>query len=58
VVLHAAAQATAKDLIIHCRDHLADFKVPRAIYITDKLPRTATGKIQRRHVAAAFVPSP
>jgi acyl-CoA synthetase (AMP-forming)/AMP-acid ligase II len=58
VVLHAAAQSTAKDLIVHCRGHLADFKVPRAIYITDELPRTATGKIQRRHVAAAFVPSP
>ena len=39
-----------------CREHLADFKVPERIYIADSLPRTATGKIQRRHVSAAFAP--
>ncbi|MDA0770374.1 MAG: acyl--CoA ligase [Chloroflexi bacterium] len=38
----------------YCRDHLADFKVPDRVYIVDSLPRTATGKIQRRHVAAKF----
>jgi acyl-CoA synthetase (AMP-forming)/AMP-acid ligase II len=38
-----------------CADRLADFKVPKKIYIADVLPRTATGKIQRRHVAAHFV---
>ncbi|MEE8364009.1 MAG: AMP-dependent synthetase, partial [Dehalococcoidia bacterium] len=39
-----------------CREHLAEFKVPERIYIADSLPRTATGKIQRRHVSAAFAP--
>ena len=38
-----------------CRDRLADFKVPDVVHFTDELPRTATGKIQRRHVAAAFI---
>jgi len=38
----------------HCAGILADFKIPDVIYITDNLPRTATGKIQRRHVAATF----
>lgn len=38
-----------------CRERLADFKVPDVIYFADELPRTATGKIQRRHVATAFV---
>jgi acyl-CoA synthetase (AMP-forming)/AMP-acid ligase II len=37
-----------------CRQQLADFKVPRQIYFVSEIPRTATGKIQRRHVAAAF----
>jgi acyl-CoA synthetase (AMP-forming)/AMP-acid ligase II len=41
----------------HCRAQLADFKVPKRIYIVDAIPRTATGKIQRRAVAAAFAPS-
>jgi acyl-coenzyme A synthetase/AMP-(fatty) acid ligase len=35
----------------HCRDRLAKFKVPQGIYIVDAIPRTATGKIQRRKVA-------
>jgi acyl-coenzyme A synthetase/AMP-(fatty) acid ligase len=41
-------------LMEHCKKHLADFKVPKKILIVDKIPRTATGKIQRRAVAAAF----
>ncbi len=41
-------------LMEHCKKHLADFKVPKKILIVEKIPRTATGKIQRRAVAAAF----
>jgi acyl-CoA synthetase (AMP-forming)/AMP-acid ligase II len=41
-------------LMEHCKQRLADFKVPKTILIVDKIPRTATGKIQRRAVAAAF----
>jgi acyl-CoA synthetase (AMP-forming)/AMP-acid ligase II len=46
--------ATEKDLIAHCRSSLSDFKCPTTIYIMDSIPRTATGKIQRRNVAAAI----
>jgi len=42
------------DLLAFCREHLADFKRPKQIYITTTIPRTATGKIQRRVVAEAF----
>jgi len=45
---------TERDLIAHCRSSLADFKCPTKIYIIDAIPRTATGKIQRRNVAAAI----
>jgi acyl-CoA synthetase (AMP-forming)/AMP-acid ligase II len=34
-----------------CRERLAKFKVPQGFYIVDAIPRTATGKIQRRKVA-------
>jgi acyl-CoA synthetase (AMP-forming)/AMP-acid ligase II len=40
----------------HCKKHLADFKVPKKIVIVEKIPRTATGKIQRRAVAEALAP--
>ena len=53
VVLSADCQQ--QEIQDFCRERLADFKVPDIIYFTDELPRTATGKIQRRHVAAAYV---
>ena len=49
VVLHA--DAGEQDLLAHCREHLAAFKVPRKLYIVQAIPRTATGKVQRRRVA-------
>jgi oxalate---CoA ligase len=56
--VHAAvvlkAPATESEIVAFCRQRLADFKVPKRIHITDSLPRTATGKIQRRHVATHF----
>jgi acyl-CoA synthetase (AMP-forming)/AMP-acid ligase II len=53
VVLKEAA--TEKDLIAYCHLSLSDFKCPTKIYIVDSIPRTATGKIQRRNVAAAII---
>ncbi len=56
--VHAAVvlrgEATAHDLQAFCRGRLADFKVPKQIHIATAVPRTATGKVQRRHVAAHF----
>ncbi|MBI4220699.1 MAG: AMP-binding protein [Chloroflexi bacterium] len=58
-VVHAAvvlrSEADPSAIQAYCREHLASFKVPEKIYVTTQLPRTATGKIQRRHVAAAFI---
>ncbi len=48
------ADATEADLISYCRERMADFKRPKQIHITTVIPRTATGKIQRRVVAEAF----
>ncbi len=42
----------------YCGERLAGFKVPDRVYIIDTLPRTATGKIQRRHIAAMFNEAP
>jgi len=43
--------ATEKELLAYCRERLADFKVPRRLHIVESIPRTATGKVQRRFVA-------
>jgi acyl-CoA synthetase (AMP-forming)/AMP-acid ligase II len=45
------------DLLAFCRERLADYKRPKQIHITEAIPRTATGKIQRRVVAQAFAPT-
>jgi acyl-CoA synthetase (AMP-forming)/AMP-acid ligase II len=45
-----------QDLLTYCKERLADFKRPKQIHIVDAIPRTATGKIQRRVVAQAFAP--
>jgi len=46
--------ATADDLRAYLAERLAAFKVPSVFHIVDEIPKTATGKVQRRVVAAAF----
>ncbi len=46
VELKPGAQATAEEIIEHCRGHLARFKLPRAV-VFGELPKTSTGKIQK-----------
>jgi len=46
---------TEEAILQHCHTRLAAFKCPRRLYIAKDLPRTATGKIQRRHVASHFI---
>ncbi len=41
-------------ILAYCKERLADFKCPKKIYITNAIPRTATGKIQRGAVATAL----
>ncbi len=55
VVLHG--DASEQDLLAHCRRQLAAFKVPRKLHIVEAIPRTATGKVQRRRVAEAIGPA-
>jgi acyl-CoA synthetase (AMP-forming)/AMP-acid ligase II len=49
-----SGQANEATLTAHCRRRLAAFKVPSVIYVLDVIPRTPTGKLQRRRVAASI----
>jgi long-chain acyl-CoA synthetase len=40
----------ADDIITYCREHLAAYKVPRAVQFVDDLPKTSTGKVMRREL--------
>jgi acyl-CoA synthetase (AMP-forming)/AMP-acid ligase II len=44
-------KVSASELQKHCRERLAKFKVPQGFYFVDAIPRTATGKIQRKKVS-------
>ena len=37
-----------KDIRVHLKKHLANFKIPKHIKIEKELPRNATGKVLKR----------
>lgn len=44
------ANASAEELQRYCGEHLARYKIPTRIIFTDRLPRTASGKLLRREL--------
>ncbi len=40
----------ADHIIKFSREHLAAYKVPRAVQFVDDLPKTSTGKVMRREL--------
>jgi fatty-acyl-CoA synthase len=46
IELKAGTQVTAEEIVAHCKQHIAGFKVPRAV-VFGELPKTSTGKIQK-----------
>ena len=45
---------TEKELIDFARERLADYKVPKKLFVVERIPVNATGKVQRRSVAATL----
>lgn len=48
IALHPGRQLTLEQLQAHCREHLAGFKIPKALHLLDALPRNASGKVLKR----------
>jgi len=46
VELKHGSKVTAEDLLTHCREHLAGFKMPKRV-VFGEIPKTSTGKIQK-----------
>ena len=55
VVLKPGATATEDELRDYVKSSLARFKVPREIVFVEQLPRTSTGKLQRRKLAEQYL---
>jgi len=54
VIFHAGRSAAEDELKAICRDHLADYKVPKQIRPVAELPLTGAGKLNRNAVVAMF----
>ena len=48
VVLRPGLVATTESLLLLCRDNLPDYKVPRSVVFTDRVPRNPAGKTLRK----------
>jgi len=48
VVLKPGSNITKKDLISYCRGRLARYKVPKIVEFWESIPKTSTGKVNRK----------
>lgn len=48
VVLKPGLQATGPEIIAFCKERIAHYKAPKSIDFIDALPRTGSGKIQKK----------
>lgn len=48
----AGPETDADHLRAHCRERLANYKVPKVVHLRDELPRLAIGKVDRKALAA------
>jgi fatty-acyl-CoA synthase len=56
VVLKPGQTTSESELLQHLGEHLARYKVPKAVAFVEALPISAAGKILRRELRAQFVP--
>lgn len=50
IVLRPGMRASAEELVAHCRENLAPYKVPRDVEFRSELPKSAALKILRREL--------
>ncbi|HEY2250739.1 MAG TPA: AMP-binding protein [Planctomycetaceae bacterium] len=51
VTLRPDSQATEKEILRFCSQHLEDFMVPKFMEIREALPKTSNGKVNKRELA-------
>ncbi|MGH3629748.1 MAG: class I adenylate-forming enzyme family protein, partial [Sciscionella sp.] len=56
VVRTAGSGVTEADIIAHCKQRIARYKAPTSVEFRSEIPRTATGKVQKFKLRAAFRP--
>ncbi len=54
VVLKEGRAATGEEIAAYCREHLADYKCPKAVRVVAALPKGPTGKVLKRELQALW----
>ncbi len=57
-VLKQGSAATPADLVAFAKEHLAGYKVPKQIFLTDQLPRNPSGKVLKRELRSIYASKP
>lgn len=55
ISLEKGSNATEEDIIKHCKDKLASYKVPRSCIFVETLPKNNTGKIDIKKLKNQFL---
>jgi len=50
IVPKAGAALTEDEVIAYCKAHMAHFKVPKAVVLSDALPKNPSGKVLKREI--------
>jgi len=58
VVLRAGVGASPLEIRVHISRRIAEFKVPRAVFFVDRLPKGPTGKLKRNELGRRFSAPP
>ncbi|ATW23909.1 long-chain-fatty-acid--CoA ligase [Candidatus Formimonas warabiya] len=53
IVLKPGETAVPKEFSVFCRERLANFKCPRQVQLLESIPKTATGKIDKKQLREA-----
>ena len=51
IVIRENQSVTKEDILNHCKDSLAKYKIPKYVEFRDTLPKTTVGKVLRRELA-------
>jgi long-chain acyl-CoA synthetase len=54
VVAKEGHELEADEVIAYCREHLADYKCPKAVHVVSALPKGPTGKVLKRDLQALW----
>lgn len=54
IILKPGASVSADDVVAHCRERIAGYKVPRSIEFRDALPMSSVGKVLKNELRKPF----